>query len=896
MMRIKDLLSRSSFRRQLTIAVAAGVVLIALLSSVASSLQGSRQIRAVLQAQGQRIAENLAQQSALAVIYKSADHAADALKITLGFPDVIAVEIRDEQGKPVVVRGHDAAAGERSQLADPAADPAADLSATALARIRQPALEAETADTWRFVAPILVQAQGDSPLTVEEPSRVLGYVRVVLSKATLTRMRGEIFTANLGAAFVFAVLFLFAIRALTARMTRPLSALSATMARAEHGEAHVQADASAGPRDIADMARAFNSMMAALREREERFRSLVALSSDWYWERDAEGRLTLLSQGFAEITGIDRQEMLGTQRGENSRFQYPPDQWRDCEARIAAREPFYGLEWQLVRPDGEMRHGTTSGEPVFDAHGTFRGYRGIGKDTTAIKLAESAQQSVIRLRAMVEHLPAGAVYIDNGSLLLNRAAEAITGYTRNEITSIELWFERVFGAAAERVRAQYSADRAAQFAESRELLIVRKDGMPRVVEFAAYGDAYGEVWLLHDISERKRNETALMAVNEQLERGLAELERTQREISLLSELSSFLHVCPTEAEATECIGEYGPRLWPTGAGALYLADETGDLLVEKVRWGEASSLRLESFAPTECWAVRRGQPYRADRWTRAPYCRHLTGQSEPGAERGREHGGEHRSEHRIELNGQRGGDRGAYVCLPLMAQARIFGLLVIEHRDVADELQIETRHRLAVALAEQAGLALANIRLRETLRQQSIREPLTGLFNRRYMQETLRRELARAERKGAPLAVVLLDLDHFKRFNDTFGHEAGDAVLVAVARALEQSVRVSDLVCRLGGEEFVVLLAGVGAEMASERAENLLHAIRQLSVEHGQRSLGRITASLGLALYPDHGKTADALIEAADAALYDAKSAGRDRYAIRATVTDQPAHAAPRAI
>jgi diguanylate cyclase (GGDEF)-like protein/PAS domain S-box-containing protein len=962
MERLSNWLNRSSFRRQLTLAVTVGAVCIAVFSSLASSLQGSRQIRQVLQAQGERIAENLAQQSALAVIYNSAAHAADALKVTLGFPDVIAVEIRDANGRPVAVRGKAADAG-------PVAASAAQRGAY---------LEAESDDVWRFVAPILVEAEGESPLTVQVPSKLLGHVRVVLSKATLTRMRGEIFAVNLGTASLVSLVFLLVIRGLTGGMTRPLSQLSATMARAERGDARVQADPLSGPRDIAEMARAFNSMLAALREREERFRSLAALSSDWYWERDEEGRLTLLSQGFAEITGIDPNELLGTRRGDDARFQYPADQARDCDARIAAYEPFYGLEWQLVRPDGQLRHGTASGEPIFDARGRFRGYRGIGKDTTAVKLAETAQQSVIRLREMVEHLPAGAVYIEGGAILLNRAAEAITGYSRGEIGSVDEWFDRVCGADAERVRRQYAADRAAQFPAAREIAIVRKDGAPRFIEFAGYGDANGEVWLLHDITQRrtvqaaleqalleqqvifdnasvtlalvkdrviqrcnsgmekmlgyapgelngmptrrfyvcdedyealgreaypmiaagltwsgehqmvrkdgrriwsstraravdpkdpskgaifvaqdvtesKHYEAALVAAKERLERGLAEVERTQREVALLSELSGFLQACPTEAEAAAGIGEYAPRLLPDGLGALYLIDDAEETLVAKVRWGDPSIALATTFLADECWALRRAHAYRLDHPTRARCCPHL---------------------------GAHGGEQRAYACLPLMAQGRIFGLLFVEHRGVPDDRQIEARHRLAVALAEQVGLGLANIRLRETLRQQSIRDPLTGLFNRRYMNETLRRELARAERKASGLAVAVIDIDHFKRFNDTFGHDAGDAVLSAVAHALEQTVRQSDVVCRLGGEEFVVLLPGLCADLAELRAADLLQAIRGLSLEHGQRSLGRITASLGLAFHPEHGQTADALIEAADAALYEAKSAGRDRVAV----------------
>jgi diguanylate cyclase (GGDEF)-like protein len=343
------------------------------------------------------------------------------------------------------------------------------------------------------------------------------------------------------------------------------------------------------------------------------------------------------------------------------------------------------------------------------------------------------------------------------------------------------------------------------------------------------------------------------ATNAQLERGLSEVEQTHREIALLSELSGFLQACANEQEAAAGIGESSTRLLPGSIGALYLIDEAGDMLVEAVGWGERPMGDTRTFGADDCWALRRAHAYRLDRPTPARCCAHLVVQ---------------------------GRERGPYACLPLMAQGRIFGLLSIEHRLEPEERQLESRQRLAVALAEQVGLALANIRLRETLRQQSIRDPLTGLFNRRFMNETLGREIARAERKGHGVAVALVDIDHFKRINDTFGHDAGDAVLVAVARAMEQRVRQSDVVCRLGGEEFVVLLPGIDADQAELRAADLLQSIRDLRLEHGKRPLGRVTASLGLAFHPVHGRTGEALIESADAALYEAKAGGRDRVVI----------------
>jgi diguanylate cyclase (GGDEF)-like protein len=185
--------------------------------------------------------------------------------------------------------------------------------------------------------------------------------------------------------------------------------------------------------------------------------------------------------------------------------------------------------------------------------------------------------------------------------------------------------------------------------------------------------------------------------------------------------------------------------------------------------------------------------------------------------------------------------------------------------------------RLAVTVAEQFALALANVRLRETLRGQSIRDPLTGLFNRRYMEETLDRELSRAQRERRPLSLLLLDIDRFKHFNDTFGHEAGDTVLASLGAMLRAMSRVGDVACRYGGEEFVLILPEASLPDARRRAEEIQDAIRGLRVTHGGRPLEGVRCSMGVAAFPEHGDSGGALLRAADAALYRAKREGRDQ-------------------
>lgn len=182
--------------------------------------------------------------------------------------------------------------------------------------------------------------------------------------------------------------------------------------------------------------------------------------------------------------------------------------------------------------------------------------------------------------------------------------------------------------------------------------------------------------------------------------------------------------------------------------------------------------------------------------------------------------------------------------------------------------------------AENIALALANFRLQQSLREQSIRDPLTHLFNRRYLEESLNLELARANRSEAPLGLMMIDVDHFKRFNDTFGHDAGDAVLRAVGQALPGQVRAGDVVCRYGGEEFTVILPGADLDLTLKRAEEIRQAVMALAVRHQKQSLAQVTVSIGVAARALHGDTAESLLASADAALYRAKANGRNRVEI----------------
>jgi diguanylate cyclase (GGDEF)-like protein len=182
--------------------------------------------------------------------------------------------------------------------------------------------------------------------------------------------------------------------------------------------------------------------------------------------------------------------------------------------------------------------------------------------------------------------------------------------------------------------------------------------------------------------------------------------------------------------------------------------------------------------------------------------------------------------------------------------------------------------------ANLTALVLNNVQLREALQEQSIRDPLTGLFNRRYMEETLKREMRRVTRQLHPLGIIMIDIDHFKHFNDTYGHNLGDRLLQSLGQFLQSHVRGEDVACRYGGEEFILILPTTSLETAQERAEHLRQEVKRLQVQDDDHSSQGITLSLGIAIYPEHGRTMQAALRAADAALYRAKQDGRDRVVV----------------
>lgn len=482
----------------------------------------------------------------------------------------------------------------------------------------------------------------------------------------------------------------------------------------------------------------------------------------------------------------------------------------------------------------------------------FRNYhREFGEDRPRLAAEEALRASEARYLELFESANDMVCTLDlDGNITsLNRAAERITGYSRAEALRMKL-ADFAAPESQDVVRRMLERQATGENSASHELEIVTRDGQRVALEINTHiitrdGHPVGLQGIARDITERKKTEEALQQAKAKLEAWVRELEQRTREMTLLSEMGDMLRACLTTQEAYSVIVRVAQQIFPEQTGALYAISPSRSLVEAVAVWGDAVSLE-RVFAPDECWGLRRGRVH----WVVDPgvglICKHLR----PAAPQG-------------------------YLCVPMMAQSEALGILFLTQP--AGTHLTEAKQRLALAMSEHIAMALSNLRLHETLRSQSIRDPLTGLFNRRFMEESLSLELRRAARNQRPLGIIMLDLDRFKHFNDTYGHDAGDTLLRELGALLQANIRGEDIACRYGGEEFTLILPEGSAEGIRQRAEALREAIRRLEVVHRGKPLGTIAASLGVAIFPEHGRTGDALLQAADAALYQSKDAGGNK-------------------
>lgn len=482
------------------------------------------------------------------------------------------------------------------------------------------------------------------------------------------------------------------------------------------------------------------------------------------------------------------------------------------------------------------------------------------------RMGDELRERTTYLNTLFEKSPLGIVVLRQDGLvdLVNDAFTKMSFYEQSELEDREL--DSVFvpvGASGDLELWSVANSKGQTLTQTVQRR--RKDGVILDIELHAVhlvieGHIEGAYAICKDITEQVRATVAERANSDSLNRMVKELELHAAQMTLLNEMAGLLECCASIKESCNVVGRFAPKFFPESvSGTLYTFKASRNLVEAAVSWGNVTALE-PLFAPQTCWALRRGQLHWSDT-ENGIACSHLPC--------------DHAAQH---------------LCLPMVGQGETLGVLHIEFPAASAEVAVgDAQQRLGVRVASEISLSLASLQLRETLRDQSIRDPLTGLFNRRFMQESLDREIMRARRRKAPVSLLYLDIDHFKRFNDAFGHDAGDLVLKSFADYLRGFFRGDDVTCRCGGEEFVVILPESQLSNAAIRAEALRKEVKGLKLTYKDRVLDPISISIGVACFPGNGENSEELLKSADQCLYTSKADGRDRVTVVAA--KQPASA-----
>ncbi len=457
---------------------------------------------------------------------------------------------------------------------------------------------------------------------------------------------------------------------------------------------------------------------------------------------------------------------------------------------------------------------------------------------------------------LFEWFPDAILLLDRDRKIVraNARVEAIFGYDREQLREQQIEMlvpERCREPLIKRMAEHINETGDTHTASSLELFARRKNTgeFPVEITFTSIGVENERLVMavVREITQLKLAAENARRTNAELSALVTELQRRDREMQSLISMDDLLQSCTSQEDAYKVIGFAVAELFEEQTGCLAILLPSGQYLEIVARWGNAP-LAEPVFSLDDCWALRRGQLHEVADFQTGLLCRHWIGRAETH-----------------------------YLCIPLTVQGETLGVFCLAGAPANTSDHQISQLQLAVTVSESIKLALSNLRLREKLRAEAIHDPLTGLFNRRYLEETLLRELHRARRRNSPLCVAMLDLDDFKRFNDTNGHDAGDTLLREVGRLMREKLRKSDISCRYGGEEFVIVLPDSSLVDAEQRIEQIRALVKEVQIQHGNELLAAVTLSAGLAQADEHNFDANELLRAADKALYAAKHSGRDR-------------------
>ena len=511
----------------------------------------------------------------------------------------------------------------------------------------------------------------------------------------------------------------------------------------------------------------------------------------------------------------------------------------------------FRIELELTRPNGAPRWAEVTGELYRTAEGKRR-IRGALQDITERKAAEEAIRDEQTLfQRLVEQNTSGiCIATEDGrfTYVNPRGLEMIGVIDAAALRGSPGW--EFIGkdhrrAVGEAMKALFEGRES--FIELEVTLLPRGGGELAALAqctIATFRGVRGLLAVVTDITERKRSQDRIARLNHEMADALVILRRHEQDLTMTAKFSDLLQSCRTTAEAYPIVGAAAKALFPEARGALARVDRDSAQAVVVSTWGDEIHMP-SSFAAEDCWALRSGHRHESRGPTDTPLCRHFTEAPD-----------------------------GPCLCLPAMVRGETLGLLTLE-MPAGTVIDDELRQRM-MSFGNVVKLSLANLNLLDSLAEQAMRDQLTGLFNRRYLAETLPREIYRARRSAVPLTIAMLDIDHFKAFNDAYGHDAGDFVLSELAALLTQSLRSGDTACRYGGEEFLLVMPDCEGEAAHARLTGITAALKAKTFTFDGAALPGVTLSIGLAPLCESLTTADQLIRAADEALYRAKAKGRD--------------------
>jgi diguanylate cyclase (GGDEF)-like protein/PAS domain S-box-containing protein len=592
----------------------------------------------------------------------------------------------------------------------------------------------------------------------------------------------------------------------------------------------------------------------ALRESEERYRRIIETTIEGVWVIDAANRTTFVNEQMATMLGCHVEDMMG-----KSMFEFiDEDNWEIAAANLERQR--LGIseqhDFKFRRQTGEILWTSVCMAPIFDTSNQYMGAFAMITDITKRKQIEQAlRESEERFRLMADHAPV-LIWISGNDALryfFNQSWLFFTGRTLEQEVG-NGWIENIHPEDREeflkvyqhkfQLREQFSLEYRLKRADGEYRWLLEK-GIPQVNQTREFT---GYIGSCIDVTESKKNRQQLREINAQLRDGMNALEQRNQEMVLLGEMNSFVQASSSLQEAHQMLADLLKPLFPDCGGGVFLLGESEHYVEAVATWGSEDFVIPTLFRLDECWALRRGCVHWIEAKSPNLFCQHIAQENFLPAES---------------------------LCVPMMAQGNTLGLLYIAA--LSSGQLTPAKRQLARTVAEHLAVALANVKLQEKFKAQSMRDALTGLFNRRYLEESLEQEIHRARRNYYSVGIVMIDIDYFKRFNDQFGHDAGDEVLKTVARLLQNSVRSSDIACRYGGEELTLILPEASLSDTLARSEQIRYRIEHLQLHHGNQSLGSITASFGVACFPEHGETLEAVLTIADTALYQAKALGRNR-------------------